>query len=199
MAIAAPQDANYTLSIGKSRLGNPEPTIHILGCSERESRALGHELVAILLRMTLFQARDLSGRSIGIPHVNSYAVTIEIVHPRDVNGIVEALIEAVKHKSGRPPQPPKLNLAEPGSIPKPGQHIYVKTSLYLDHGEDDFQGGIATVKAVKEQMSAGQMVPFVEIHERPGSAYNWPYLAAEQKKLEREFGLRWSHPDPDRG
>lgn len=84
-------------------------------------------------------------------------------------------------------------------IPKPGDIIYVRTSMYIDHGEDDFRGGKATVTEVTEGISAGVNVPFVSIKERPGYSYNWVMLSSEQEDLKERFGDRWSHPDPDYG
>ena len=80
---------------------------------------------------------------------------------------------------------------------KKGDKIYVNSSYYLSHGSDDFEGGIATVSKVTENMSAGNKTPFVEIKERPGSSYDWKELSKKQKELKKEFGTQKAHPKPD--
>ncbi len=81
--------------------------------------------------------------------------------------------------------------------PKPGDKIYVYTSLHISRGRDDFHGGVATVKEVTQGMSAGQMVPFVEVIENPGTRYSWEHLAEQQDRLRERFGEVLAHPDPD--
>jgi hypothetical protein len=81
--------------------------------------------------------------------------------------------------------------------PEVGDTIYVGSSFYIDHGEDDFEGGLAEVSEVKEMTSGGKPTPFVSIKERPGTSYNWRILADEQEKLAKEFGTKRSYPDPD--
>lgn len=83
-------------------------------------------------------------------------------------------------------------------LPNVGDEIYVPTELYLSHGMDDFCGGLARVTAVKEGISGGKTVHFIQIAERPGSSYNWEqYLVLEQEKLKARFGKSRAHPDPD--
>jgi hypothetical protein len=82
-------------------------------------------------------------------------------------------------------------------IPKVGDEIYVDTSLYLSHGADDFIGGKATVIEVKDGKSAGKVVPFVVVKEKPYAQLNWEFLREKQAKLAEEFGERRAHADPD--
>lgn len=88
-----------------------------------------------------------------------------------------------------------LVFVKAGEIPKVGQHIYVETSWYIDRGEDDFEGGIATVSSVKKVNGKIE----IQIKERPHTSYYWDHLSGEQVRLAKEFGKRWSHPDPDLG
>ncbi|MDP2908002.1 MAG: hypothetical protein Q8O03_08775 [Nanoarchaeota archaeon] len=81
--------------------------------------------------------------------------------------------------------------------PRIGQEIYIPTSLYLGHGRDDFIGGLCTIVNVKEGMSAGEYMPFVEVAERPGQGYNWEYLQENQGKWKKEYGKKRGKPDPD--
>lgn len=82
--------------------------------------------------------------------------------------------------------------------PKVGQKIYAATELYLGHGADDFEGGIATISHVYKSMSAGKMVWFVKLKENPGTGYNWTeYLSKEQTKLKKKFGKKKAHAIPD--
>jgi len=85
-----------------------------------------------------------------------------------------------------------------GFVPGVGDVIYVGTHLYLSHGSDDVEGGLAHVVEISEGMSGGENVHFVEVKEHPGHGYNWEQmLAEEQVALRREFGRRWAHEDPD--
>lgn len=81
--------------------------------------------------------------------------------------------------------------------PKVGSKIYVNSSFYISHGSDDFVGGIATISKVYQDISGGKKTWFIEIEERPDTAYNYEILAEEQKKLKKEFGKQKAHPDPD--
>ncbi len=92
---------------------------------------------------------------------------------------------------------PKL-FTDPRVAPKVGDVIYVRTSCYIDHGEDDVMGGLAHVVEVKPSMSAGEMVPFVSTREHPGRSYNWALLAPEQERMSRDYGVKWAYPDPER-
>lgn len=81
--------------------------------------------------------------------------------------------------------------------PVPGQMIYVETSLYLDRGEDDVCGGLATVMEVYERISAGRPTPFVKVKEHGGTGYNWRLLSAKQGALQRRFGTKPAHRCPE--
>jgi hypothetical protein len=82
-------------------------------------------------------------------------------------------------------------------VPRPGTDIYVPTSLYLSHGVDDFQGGLAQVYRVEQRTTGGQPALFVSVVERPGVQYNWAFLKDQQDALREHFGTRRARPDPD--
>lgn len=83
-------------------------------------------------------------------------------------------------------------------IPEVGDTVYVPTSLHLSRGSDDFIGGLATVTWVGEGKSAGKMVTFVEVAEKPGSRFNWAeYLEPNQETFRLRYGEQRAHPDPD--
>ena len=82
-------------------------------------------------------------------------------------------------------------------LPNVGDTIYVGGSMYLSHGADDFAGGRATVSKVEQGISGGALTHYVSIKERPGTAYNWKYLAGKQDALKNQFGDDVAHPDPD--
>jgi hypothetical protein len=86
-----------------------------------------------------------------------------------------------------------------GLVPdlRPGDIIYVDTSLYVSHGVDDFRGGLAEVAEFAMQKSAGKPTPFVKVNELIDTWQNWQMLAADQRKLRAEFSRSWAHPDPD--
>ena len=73
-------------------------------------------------------------------------------------------------------------------IPQVGDFIYIPSSYYLSRGRDDFEGGLCKIVSVKDGVSAGKTVPFVEIRERPGARYNLHELLKKQDKLKERFG-----------
>jgi len=89
----------------------------------------------------------------------------------------------------KPVVPPKCPLCRP--FPSVGDQIYVPTSWYIDRGEDDVHGGLATVVEVKDS--------FVTVAELPGRSFNWDWLQKHQEKLKKQFGNYRAHPDPDYG
>ena len=82
-------------------------------------------------------------------------------------------------------------------LPKVGDVIYVRTSLYIDHGEDDVEGGLAVVTKVEEGISAGEKTPFVATAQHPGDNYNWKMLWEQQSELQKRFGKQVAYEDPD--
>jgi len=74
-------------------------------------------------------------------------------------------------------------------IPKVGDHIYVDTSLFVTHGEDDFIGGLCRVCSVKDFM--------IEVEEDPGAFYNWHSLREEQESLKKQFGNKRGYKKRD--
>ena len=84
--------------------------------------------------------------------------------------------------------------------PKIGDKIYVGSSYYVYRGEDDFEGGKATIDKIEhsKHLPKGHYnYTFVGIKERPGTMYNWNPLLEDQAKLKKEYGNRIAHPDPD--
>ena len=81
-----------------------------------------------------------------------------------------------------------------------GQKIYVPTALYLSHGKDDFEGGIATINKIEESHilpSSDFNYLMVGIQEEPGVMYNWKYLVEEQEKWKKIYGDQIAHSNPD--
>lgn len=89
----------------------------------------------------------------------------------------------------------------PEDIPMPriGQDVYISTSLYIDHGEDDVQGGLAKISKIEYNPGCPQptnrvMVSVVEV---PGTSYNYSSIMREADKRREEYGDRRAYPDPD--
>jgi hypothetical protein len=84
-------------------------------------------------------------------------------------------------------------------VPEVGEYIYVRTSLFIDHGEDDRVGGLAEVTDVHEGMSGGDpKCLFVGTMQHPCGGSNWTqFLFREQEKLMKEHGDNFAYPDPD--
>lgn len=83
--------------------------------------------------------------------------------------------------------------------PKIGQEIYVHSSYYIDHGEDDICGGLATISKKEMGKSAGEETWFVGFREIPARMYNYKILLEEQETLAKELGSQRAHPCPDLG
>lgn len=83
-------------------------------------------------------------------------------------------------------------------VPKVGEYVYTDTRISCDHGWDDVVGGLSTVSKVYRSMSGGDKdCVFIEIsqHERGG---NWTqFLFPDQAELMKDFGKKFSYPDPD--
>jgi hypothetical protein len=84
-----------------------------------------------------------------------------------------------------------------GPKPRVGQEIYVRTSLYCDHGEDDFHGGLCEIAHVESGISGGEPAWFVGVKERPGTRYNYEFLVQEQDELKKRFGTQRGYEDPE--
>jgi hypothetical protein len=90
-----------------------------------------------------------------------------------------------------------LTAHEPSPEPRVGQEAYVPSERYLNHGRDDFSGGLCEIIQVTRGTPAGSDVPFVEFKERPGYQYNWNWLMELQPELRKRFGAERGRADPD--
>lgn len=85
---------------------------------------------------------------------------------------------------------------------KLGDKIYIPTSLYIDRGEDDVQGGLATISRIEHSrhLPEGHINrTFIYVKEVPGHGYNLSVLLERQDELKKKFGNRAAYPDPDFG
>lgn len=85
-------------------------------------------------------------------------------------------------------------------LPKIGEKIYVPSSYYVYRGEDDFDGGIATISKV----DISKTLPLnhinsimIGIEERKSTMYNYKSLIDEQDELKIQFGNQIAKPNPD--
>jgi hypothetical protein len=81
-------------------------------------------------------------------------------------------------------------------IPKVGDEIYVPTSLYLSHGRDDVEGGLAKVTEVCPSKDSPNQT-CIRVAEHPNDTYWWSSLETRQDELKLRFGTRRAYPDPD--
>lgn len=84
--------------------------------------------------------------------------------------------------------------------PKIGDKIYVYSSFYISHGEDDFVGGLCTINEIEysDNLPSDHCnYCMVGIEERPGTMYNYKVLLEEQEELKKEFGDQVGYPNPD--
>jgi hypothetical protein len=80
--------------------------------------------------------------------------------------------------------------------PKIGQKIYIPTALYIDHGRDDIQGGIATIDEIRPYGESNYFISVAELRPRR-LQYAYNDLMKRQEKLKAEFGETLAGPDPD--
>ena len=84
--------------------------------------------------------------------------------------------------------------------PKVGDKIYVPSSYYVYRGEDDFEGGIATVSKIEHSKHLPKdhiNYTMVGIEGRPSTMYNWRILAERQEELKKEYGDQVAYSNPD--
>ena len=79
---------------------------------------------------------------------------------------------------------------------KPGDELYVGTRLYIDRGEDDVCGGIATVERISTLDGAVTPTYFVHFVGLP-NGINMSYILENQLKWREEYGDRIAHACPD--
>ena len=83
-------------------------------------------------------------------------------------------------------------------VPVVGQDIYVPTELYISHGKDDIQGGLAEISSVVSEMHGDRKVHKIKVKELPHKSYVWEnHLAENQENLAKRFGEQRAKPDPD--
>jgi len=83
---------------------------------------------------------------------------------------------------------------------KVGEKIYVPGACYVYRGEDDFEGGMATISEVEYSDDLPEdhfNYIMVGIIERPGTMYNYKNLMEQQIELKVLYGDSIAHPDPD--
>lgn len=85
---------------------------------------------------------------------------------------------------------------DPNVPPSVGDLIYIQTAMYIDHGEDDILGGLATVTKVTREDRVNGGTWAVAVKEVP-NVYYWNCLAHQQTKLASEFKNSYAKRDPD--
>ena len=88
----------------------------------------------------------------------------------------------------------KVNMKNTKYIPKVGDLVYVDTSLFVTHGEDDFIGGLCEVISVDTH---GEDIHRICVKEDPDTSHLWEYLGEMQDKLKKEFGNNRGYLRPD--
>ena len=86
--------------------------------------------------------------------------------------------------------------------PEKGMKVYIPTSMYISHGQDDVAGGIATVEKIEFSTflePEHYNYCMVVVKEVPGRGFNWNYLMENQIEWKKRYKKRIAHPDPDYG
>lgn len=84
--------------------------------------------------------------------------------------------------------------------PQKGDTIYVPSSYYVYRGEDDFEGGLATIDKIEFNKNLPKdhcNYTMVGIVGRPSTMYNYKSLLEQQEELKKEYGEQVAHPNPD--
>ena len=81
-------------------------------------------------------------------------------------------------------------------VPEVGEYVYMDSESYIDHGEDDIVGGLATVTKVGG-MSFDDGTAYIAVAEVDSGDYNWPVLFESQRELMGFFGDRFTYSSPD--
>jgi len=80
---------------------------------------------------------------------------------------------------------------------RPGMQLYVPTKLYIDRGEDDVQGGLATVERVEDNECKYEVNRwFVKMRGLPNLS-NLTMLLEDQEKLAVQYAGKIAKHDPD--
>lgn len=95
----------------------------------------------------------------------------------------------------------KENLIETEKdYPEVGDKIYIQGAMYIDHGEDDFCGGIATISKVEINPDLPNdhfNKIMIRVKEVPGHSFNYKALLKKQSELKERHWNEIAHPDPD--
>lgn len=83
-------------------------------------------------------------------------------------------------------------------MPVVGESIYIPSTYFIGHGEDDIEGGLATIARVDiQECSNPYNTVFVAVKEAQGHVYNWQYLLSNQDKWRDKYAGKIAHNDPD--
>ena len=83
--------------------------------------------------------------------------------------------------------------------PQVGETIYLPSEYHVYRGEDDWEGGQATISGIERKPDCRNEYNrlFVQIAEKPGHSYNWNYLMENQGKWREQYGDQVAHEAPD--
>ena len=86
------------------------------------------------------------------------------------------------------------------TIPVVGDKIYIPSAGYVYRGQDDVQGGLATISKVgiSDRLPGYHINSiFIQVEEIPAARYNYKLLMKDQIRLRKEYGDQVAGPDPD--
>lgn len=84
--------------------------------------------------------------------------------------------------------------------PKVGDKIYIPCQWFISRGQDDVDGGLATISKIEwsDHLSKDHinscMVGFKEV---PGSVFNYKILLEQQQELKIKYLNKVAKPNPD--
>ena len=89
-------------------------------------------------------------------------------------------------------------------LPVLGQDIYMKTSVFIGHGEDDFDGGLCKISYIDNKFNPKETNKIwqgnsitIEVEENAGWRNNWFYIMDHQEEWSKEYGKRRGKMNPD--
>jgi hypothetical protein len=86
------------------------------------------------------------------------------------------------------------------NMPKVGEKIYIEGAMFLSHGGDDYNGGLATISKIElnEHLEEDHInYIFISVEEVPGRGFNYKILMKKQEELKERYDKLVAEPNPD--
>lgn len=85
-------------------------------------------------------------------------------------------------------------------LPKVGDKIYIEGVMFLSHGRDDYNGGLATISRIETNDKLGKNHRnyfFISVKEIPNRGFNYKMLLEKQDEYKKRYDDVVAEPNPD--